>query len=191
MAASLALTISKYDLPAQLFTDILRGRSQDLGDTAPASYADLVSYAELTGGALHALIARVLDGDMDQGRALGTSWALLGVLRAVPFHFRHGLILLPQDMFAAQGLERQSFLQPDNREKLGRVIEELSRQIELRLSSLERVQAFSFTEKSILILARMYLKELKRRRYDLHGPEWEIPAWKRSFRLWYGSIKGR
>lgn len=191
VAVNLAQTIRDYDLPVPLFMDMLRGRSLDLNDTPPASMADLVHYADLTGGALHALIARVLAGDMIQGRALGAVWALVGILRAIPFHYSHGLVLLPEDLLSREGLSKSTFLKPANRANLTRVIAQLARLIESRLSDVSGAKNLKPAEKSMHILASMYMKKLRRRGYDIYGMDWEIPGWRRAGRLWIGSLTGR
>jgi phytoene/squalene synthetase len=184
-------SIEKYNLSLSMFREILLGRSQDLSDTPPTTWDDLVAYAEKTGGALHSLISGVLGTDAEKGKSVGTCWALMGVLRAIPFHYQHGLVLLPQELLDRGGLTTQNFTRPENKTQFISLIKDITRQIDSRLLLLEDAPPTHYSERSVIILNRMYLNNLQQRKHDLHGGDWNIPGWKRSLRLWAGSVVNR
>ncbi len=73
-----------------LLDTIVDGRAQDLEMEAEAGIATLEDYADKVGGALHEAAARILAGDLSDAdltlaRASGRAWAMLGILRALPF----------------------------------------------------------------------------------------------------------
>lgn len=80
--------------------DVLAARSKELRHLAearnfelepdkPTSVAELYAYAEATGGALQTLMLDLLgisDGETHQAaREVGTAWALIGTMRALPY----------------------------------------------------------------------------------------------------------
>lgn len=76
------LTAREADLAAETFPDL------------PA----LENYARETAGALGAAAVRLLDGgesDVAVGRAIGTAFGLIGLLRLVPHHLSTGWLTLP------------------------------------------------------------------------------------------------
>ncbi len=191
VAISLAPVINAYDLRRELFKEVLLGRTQDLSEEPPATYNNLQKYADQTGGALQILLSSVNGGDEIKSRELGTCWALLGMIRAIPFHFQNGMVLVPQEMLARYHLTQHNFVLPENNAGLTELVKELAESVEERIQNLSEIKTFHYSEKALLVLAHMYLNELKMRNYDLHGGEWAIPSWKRSLRLWAGSFVGR
>jgi len=68
---------------------LAEARNFDLQAAKPASLDELVAYATATGGALHMLMLDVL-GVTDEdaqgaARDVGTAWALIGLMRALPY----------------------------------------------------------------------------------------------------------
>ena len=102
-----ALRAGRLD-PA-LLEALIDGRERDLDDAPPADEAALLDYAGKTGGilaeamALAAADGRAGDAARQAARALGTGWALAGILRAAGFHAAQGRQLLPQSALAAGG----------------------------------------------------------------------------------------
>lgn len=105
----LAFAVQRCGLSRRHFDRIIDGRERDLVDGAPPSLESLVDYAEATSSALSALALEVLecDGEAEQqaARDAGIAWALVGLLRAVPFHARTRRVYLPSDLNREAGLD--------------------------------------------------------------------------------------
>jgi len=63
---------------------VVDAREADLEGEAPADLQALQAYAAATGGEVTAAVARVLGADTRSARDLGTAWALIGLVRALP-----------------------------------------------------------------------------------------------------------
>ena len=109
VAAPLADALRAGALEPALLHDLIDGRERDLDDAPMADEAALTDYAGKTGGLLAEAMALAAGGGRADAaarrsaRALGTGWALAGVLRAAGFHAAQGRQLLPQSGLAAGG----------------------------------------------------------------------------------------
>jgi len=79
---------------------LAEARNFDLETAKPASLDDVLAYAYATGGALHTLMLDVLGVADDDAHAaardIGAAWALIGVMRALPYQTSgHGRDMLP------------------------------------------------------------------------------------------------
>ncbi len=111
VAVPLAAALRAGALEPALLHDLIDGRERDLDDAPMADEAALADYAGKTGGLLAEAMALAADGGRadpetrraarEAARALGTGWALAGVLRAAGFHIDRGRQLLPQSALAA------------------------------------------------------------------------------------------
>jgi phytoene synthase len=106
--APLAAAIRGRGLSQAHFERLIAARRQDLGDAPPSSLAALEAYAEASSASLVWLALEALgergEAALAAGRAVGIAYALVGLLRAVPFHARAKRLYLPQDLVAAAGL---------------------------------------------------------------------------------------
>ena len=130
VAIALAAAIDACRLPGEAFERILVARESDLDDTPPADVAALEVYAELTSGTLVRLAAAVLGARGPQveaaARHVGISWALVGLLRAVPFHASQRRLYLPRDLLARAGIEAQSIFDGRPGAGLSAVVREIA-----------------------------------------------------------------
>ncbi len=87
----------------RLLEDLIDARGQDLYDNGPADQAALEKYADSVGGALCEAALRLCkteepDLDMiDIVRRTGSAWAMLGLVRAIPFHWASNRNYVPGD----------------------------------------------------------------------------------------------
>lgn len=104
----LAAAIRARNLSRAHFERLIDARRQDLADAPPAALTALEAYAEASSATLVWLALEALgergEAAMAAGRATGIAYALVGLLRAVPFHARAKRIYLPQDLVAKSGL---------------------------------------------------------------------------------------
>lgn len=86
-----------------LLDRLIDAREQDLYDDGPADFDALVSYAEGVGGILSevALLLSVSSKEAEpliaKSRSAGKAWAMLGLVRAIPFHWASNRNYLPDD----------------------------------------------------------------------------------------------
>jgi NADH dehydrogenase [ubiquinone] 1 alpha subcomplex assembly factor 6 len=101
--------IHRHALTRRHFDTLIDARERDLDDAPPASLEALEAYAEATSAplVLLALEATGARGDAGEsaGRAVGTAYALTGLLRAVPFHARARRCYLPRALCSEAGVD--------------------------------------------------------------------------------------
>ena len=99
---AMASVLNVADVHEQL-SKLIDAREQDLFDEGPADMAALIAYSEGVGGLLSetALIFSLpdaLDDDLRRrARATGSLWAMLGLVRAIPFHWASNRNYVPGD----------------------------------------------------------------------------------------------
>lgn len=98
--SALAHAISTYNLPRDLFENLLYAREFDLEDRQPGSLQGLFNYADYTNTPLLrlGLLATGETAPDDRVQAVATAYAVAGLLRSVPFHLQQGRCYLPEDM---------------------------------------------------------------------------------------------
>jgi NADH dehydrogenase [ubiquinone] 1 alpha subcomplex assembly factor 6 len=125
----LAAAIRDHGLPRELFEILIDAREGDLERAPPASLDVLVAYAEATSGGLQVLALEILGaaGAAEAAaRHVGVAWALIGLLRAVPFHARQRRLYLPDDLCRAAGLEVAGLYELKSSPALCRVVEQVA-----------------------------------------------------------------
>ncbi len=153
---------------------LAEARNFDLEPERPKTLSLLVNYAEASGGVLHAQMADVLGGSADERSAahlVGTAWALIGLMRALPYHCDGRRDMLPQDATVRDVLE---------------VAQE-------RLDQARSVHVSKEALASVIIarLATRHLKRLEQQDWNPAGAE-EPPAGAGSvMSLWFGKLSGR
>ena len=191
----MAPVIRNLDLPREQFERLLEGRQLDLEETPIDDLAALARYADATAGALAVLALHVLgaktDATLAAGRAVGTAWALTGLLRAVPFHAAHRRLYLPMDRLSAHDVDPESIFVGSPTTGLAAVAREVA---ELAAGQLARARR-QRTDRSglpVLMLASLcgsYLRALEKVGYDPFAPAPTVSAG--IGRLLWTSITGR
>ena len=104
----LAAAIAAYGLDPALLERLIDARERDMEAEPPADLAALLDYARGTSSTLTELALEVLGRPepavREAGRALGIAWALLGLVRAVPFHAAQRRLYLPTSLTEEAGL---------------------------------------------------------------------------------------
>lgn len=86
-----------------LLDRLIDAREQDLYDDGPADFDALVSYADGVGGILSEAALRLSVSSEEanpliaRSRSVGKAWAMLGLVRAIPFHWASNRNYLPDD----------------------------------------------------------------------------------------------
>lgn len=104
----LAAAIRRFDLSHGEFERLVDARDGDLDGAPPADLVVLEAYAAESAGCLVALALEALGirdpVTMRVGRAVGTGFALAGILRGLPFHLPAGRNYLPTSLVEEAGL---------------------------------------------------------------------------------------
>lgn len=139
VAEPLAKAVDRYGLDRGQFERLLEARTFDLEDGAPQNLDALVRYAEGTSSSLTVLALEVLDGrgepERSVGRDLGIAWALVGLVRAVPFQACSGRFPLPADLARDVGVEPAGGLGGSRASGLADVIARVAETAEQHLRS--------------------------------------------------------
>jgi len=169
----LAEAIRRRNLPHEPFERLLLARERDLDDTPFAALSELEAYAEQTSGELMALALVVLgaaDPTLQEiARRTGRGYALTGILRAVPFHARQHRCLLPSELLATHGTDRDGVLSMRASPRLAAAVAEVAEAAEAALWP-ARVPAVAWPALAPAILARRHLRRLKRAAHDVFAP---------------------
>ncbi len=97
--APLAEAIAAYDLPRDLFEELIEAREFDLEDARPDDVEGFVNYCELTNTPLLRLAVLIEGGDLEVEpiSVIGANYGLIGCLRAVPHLIAQGRSILPEN----------------------------------------------------------------------------------------------
>jgi farnesyl-diphosphate farnesyltransferase len=71
-------------------------------------------------------IAHQQDTLMRLGREFGLALQTVNIIRGLRKDYERGWVFVPRDMYEAEGLTRESFFEPDNRERAMRVVSRLA-----------------------------------------------------------------
>jgi NADH dehydrogenase [ubiquinone] 1 alpha subcomplex assembly factor 6 len=98
-------------LPRAAFDRLIDARENDLVAVPFATLPEFEDYAAATSGGLMRLAAHILgasEPEKDRARPLGIAYAIVGLLRAFPFHAASGRIMIPASEFAAAGVNEEA-----------------------------------------------------------------------------------
>ncbi|MCZ7482403.1 phytoene/squalene synthase family protein [Rhizobium rhizogenes] len=128
VAAALLTAIEQYRLPRPVLANMIEARIFDLYDDLFEDRNALEGYAGETASALIQLASLVLSAEDATASAeaaghAGVAQAMAGILLLMPLHRRRGQVYIPADMLAAAGLDRETFLEGDDRQRIGIAIE--------------------------------------------------------------------
>ena len=189
VAESLAVAMRRSPLTFDLFDRLLTGRERDFDDAPPASIAALVDYADLTSASLVCLALEALEvshsAAFEAARHVGIAWALVGLMRAIPFHARAGRAYLPRDLMARHGVSSAALFTGAAPGGLANVSRELT---ELAVTHLHDARALRpdipCRASSALLTAAFADGDIKRLRRAAYDPFHPSLARRGFFRQW-------
>ncbi|NTJ42173.1 phytoene/squalene synthase family protein [Agrobacterium larrymoorei] len=128
IAKALLDAIAAHSLPRQTLINMIEARVFDLYDDTFEDRNALEGYAGETASALIQLSSIVLSPDdakqsADAAGHAGVAQAMAGMLLLMPLNRRRGQVYVPKDMLAATGLDRETFLEGKDRDRINAVIE--------------------------------------------------------------------
>jgi phytoene synthase len=127
----LAAAIAAYGLDPALLERLIDARERDMEAEPPADLVALLDYARGTSSTLTELALEVLGRPepavREAGRALGIAWAVLGLVRAVPFHAAQRRLYLPTSLTEEAGLRPSQLFDRGSSPELRQVARRLAR----------------------------------------------------------------
>ncbi|MCB1721307.1 MAG: squalene/phytoene synthase family protein [Rhodospirillales bacterium] len=172
---ALAGVIERYDLPQEHFDILLHAREFDLEGVLPGNVEGLVNYVDFTSTPLLKLALAVAGGDVQREpvQVVAVNAALVGVLRAVPFHARQRRCTLPEDLLQRAGQRLDHLYEFKPVEGLYEVIKTVLEQF------VEGVSCENVLLRKQQKLAEIYMRQLKYCGYDVFHPKMAVvPAFK-------------
>ncbi|WP_142850639.1 phytoene/squalene synthase family protein [Telmatospirillum sp. J64-1] len=175
---ALARAISRHKLTRGHFDRLLDTRERDLDEEAPPNLEALEDYAEGSSATLTALAIEILSGQdeaaQQAGRHVGIAWALVGLLRAVPFHAAADRLYLPLDLLAEAGVHSRDILAGKPRPELSKAVEQVAARarfhLDLARSLRPRVPRSALPALLPAVLARRHLARLEKSGFDVFDP---------------------
>lgn len=189
VAAALADAMRAFPFDRGLLDRMISGRATDLDDAPPASLARLLEYVEATSSSLSLAALQVLGVDdaaaRDSGRDLGIAWALVGLVRAVPFHARHRRLYLPSDLCRDADVDAARLFDRGRTDGVAEVVRQLAATAEDHLHQ-ARLRRALIPRRALPVLlpatlADLYLRRLAQAGYDPFHPAlqrreaWRLP----------------
>ncbi|MCG8493855.1 MAG: squalene/phytoene synthase family protein [Sneathiellales bacterium] len=172
-------------------------RVKDLDPTPMETDADLIAYADGTGGALQQMIARTLGAAAgspadEAAKYAGRAFALSGILRAIPFHLQHDLVLIPISRLEDVGTSRNTIFQEEHRASFFGIIKALTELIRDQLKEGRKIAKDAGKEarsaRLLNSLTGLYLKRLQKNGYDPAHPSMTIGAPRKILALMLSSL---
>jgi len=191
---ALLATIAAKNLPRQTLLDLLEARRFDLYEDPAPDMAFFDRYCDETTGSLFALGAH-LSGGGEGGENVhlaarhgGRAYAIVGLLRALPWHVAQRRSHLPGDLLARHGVSAGTLFARERSAGVNAALAELRAlardhlvKAEQKLSSLPMGRREAFR---LLALPELYLREMERRDYDPYETLVEVAPWRRQWALW-------
>jgi len=182
----------------RLLGEVLEARRHDMFAETVAGMNDLETYAFGAGGALHEAMlcansSEIVTSETRSAvRAGGAAWAMLGLIRALPFHWQSGKSMLPQENDSAMQMRATD----EAFEALEPTILNMKSYVEQQLSIAEqfagkipKVARFSVLSVS---LARLHLKALSRANNNpFEMPPYEVSDLRKIARLMWSQLTGK
>jgi NADH dehydrogenase [ubiquinone] 1 alpha subcomplex assembly factor 6 len=198
VADALGRAINAAGLSRRLFDDLIDARETDFDDVPPKTLGDLKRYAERTSGSLTLLALEILGHGggpaLLAGRHVGLAWALVGLLRAIPFHAAQRRLYLPDDLMRAADLCTEDVIAAHSGEALRPVVEPIALAAREHLFQARMQEFVPHGAVAALLpacLADDYLRRLRKAGYDPWRPAISAGRTRRLLALWWHGRRGR
>jgi len=184
-------------VPRMLLDALVDGRELDLEAEPPATLDALEAYAEATSARLLEAASAVLGADEPAARPaacqVGVAWALVGLVRALPFHLRRRRLMLPLDHLAVAGVDQADLFELRGSEGLSGIVMRLCRRASERLQAGRAASPPRAARPALAlgVLADAYLRRIERAGYDPFDPRITQPLPAAGWLLARASLLGR
>ena len=193
VVSELAWAITAFELPQNGLERLIEGRMFDLEDQPPEDSGALTLYASATSGQLAALAASIC-GQPDSASsadALGTSWGMTGLLRALPYQAAQRRVYLPQDILRTANLTIEDVIEHRNPDATKAAVTAFIALIDK--PKLEGIWLPRALRPAIAYaaLTDRYLRRLKYAGNDVYAENFEISRLSGQIRICRSAITGR
>ncbi|HTO32623.1 MAG TPA: phytoene/squalene synthase family protein [Pararhizobium sp.] len=200
LAEALLVCIKAHKLPVSVLQNMIDARVFDLYDDPMESRSSLEGFAGETASALIQLASLILDPTGAQQSAsaaghAGVAQTIAGLLLLLPLHRRRGQVYFPQELLAATGLNRETFLSGRDEDAVSRAIRAFAGLGRDHLSK-ARVEASAISVLNRHAFAPVALAQPVFDRAEQAGAQlFEqsiVPSqWRRQWWMWKASRSGR
>ena len=191
VAVGLLAAIDQYRLPRDTFLAMIDARIRDLYDDPITDRNELEGYAGETASALIQLASLILSAEdaprsaQTAGHA-GVAQAIAGLILLLPLHRRRGQLHIPLDILAATGLDRESFLAGNDRDRISAAVEAFAG---LGLDHLAKARQSGAVSKAVfpaylpIALVEPVLRRASKERASVLDKIVQPPQWRRQISL--------
>lgn len=193
VVTAIAEAIHARALPLDCFHRMIDAREADLDPAPPATLADLLAYCRDTSASLTDLSLRCLDARdaVAAGKAVGTAWALVGLMRAVPFHARARRVYLPADLIDAEGVSLPDLFELRPHPALAAAVKAVANEASALLARVPPVPRAALPALLPATLARAHLARLAAAGHDPFAPGFQAPLPSRAWRMLLAWMRGQ
>jgi NADH dehydrogenase [ubiquinone] 1 alpha subcomplex assembly factor 6 len=199
VVAPLTEAIRERGLTRTHFDRLIDGREIDLEEEPPANLAALEHYAEATSAQLVYLALEALgvrDRAVDEaGRHIGIAYALVGLIRAIPFRTGQSRPWIPADVAARAGLTDRDYRavrgNPALREAVAEIAAAASRHVSAARAARAKITRSALPALLPAIIAQHSLTRLKSAGYDPFDASLATPDPLQSWRLAAAALLNR
>lgn len=191
LATGLMRAVQDYRLPLKPLLDMIDARVGDLYDDPIGPRNAFEGYAGETASALIQLASLVLDGKAavtcaDMAGHAGVAQCVAGLLMLMPQHRSRGQLYIPDEILTATGLDRQSFLEGKDTNRVHAAIEAFAG---LGIDHLAKAQGLGPVPASLfsaylpVALARPVLLSAQRKPVRVFENRLRQPQWRRQLTM--------
>lgn len=191
VAAGMLAAIDAHRLPRETLLAMIDARVGDLYDDPMAGRNELEGYAGETASALIQLASLILSADdavlsAEAAGHAGVAQAIAGLVLLMPLHRRRGQLYVPLDILGATGLDRETFLAGQERDRISAAIEAFAG---LGLEHLGKARRAGQVSKAVFpaflpaALAEPVLRRALRQRAAIFDRNIQPPQWRRQLHL--------
>ena len=197
---ALGLIKKKRALSRTHFDKLIDGRMKDLENDSLETMEGLIEYVSDTSVPLIKLAMEssgglVKDASLEAAKEVGISYALAGLMRAMPHHLSRNRIFLPNELLEKHRINRRQLLELTPSENLNLAIEELTNRALHGLRKARSVWRDVPKEQTVTllpcILAETYLFRISRNGNNIFNPALQEPAGLAVIRLAFRAVIGR
>jgi len=168
--STLGQAIRAYDLPRENFETLIYAREFDLEDLPPENMDGLRHYADFTTSPLTSLSLKIVGESAtdDEIREISVNYALLGIIRSVPFMILRRRCFLPLDKILGQNITLEKLLDTNQKAAIVEIIKSIA-----PLTQPYRKPRSAFLSK-MQTMNKIYLKQLRKNNFDVFEPKMQI-----------------
>lgn len=184
----LALAINHYNLPRELFDKLIYAREFDLEGVVPTNLEGLINYCDYTTTPLFTLALKIAgETEIDTViRDISVHYALIGLVRAVPYMLNQRRLMLPQDILSKHEVSEQKLFDFNGKDKIPDVISDvLSQEGGFRNA---QVQPKSRMMKGVVKSTCLYQQQIERCLGDVFDARMAQPPRFMSLRIWFATF---